>query len=319
MSPSAARLQSGCRMTSGSGTTRPPTTHMSPHALNHHADALEPHVPHGTSRSPRRARMGSARATVPDHLPRRAAGLETGFVAHSRPRNCSRKRHAPIPGWGPAHLVGQAPSLASKQEGTPQPTRNTRLFPPSLKVDDWHERERSWSSRHAARGSRGRRERRPGGVLAPTSGGCTHRDTCDSTRTVRAPRDRGTPGHSSMVPCRTAAMCGTSAMAARGQTVSSAGTLPRAERAFSVSVPSNGTACAVNVAFSNTSGTGPWFVPQQLGTGANFVIHSGNGGAIGLVETPPSPWFRLQVSAAPSATIHSVAPRPEARTSQGTA
>ena len=90
---------------------------------------------------------------------------------------------------------------------------------------------------------------------------------------------------------------------ASGQVVSSAGTLPRGDRAFCVAVSSNGTAAAVNVAFSNTSGTGPWFVLQQLGTGANFLIHSGNGGAIGLVETPPSPWFRLQLSAAPSATM----------------
>src|SRR5207245_1680485 len=90
---------------------------------------------------------------------------------------------------------------------------------------------------------------------------------------------------------------------ASGQTVSSATALPRGERAFAVACPSNGTPCGVNVAFSATSGSGPWFTLQQLGTGANFVVHSGGGGAVGLVLTPPSPWVRISLSAAPSAPM----------------
>src|SRR5436189_413615 len=91
---------------------------------------------------------------------------------------------------------------------------------------------------------------------------------------------------------------------ASGTTASPAITLPRGERAFSITCPSNGVACGVTIGFAVSSGTGPWAsLAQWNSTGGAVVIHSGNGDAVGVVLTPPSPWCRVQLSNAPSATM----------------
>jgi hypothetical protein len=88
-----------------------------------------------------------------------------------------------------------------------------------------------------------------------------------------------------------------------GQTVSSAFTLPRGERAFAIECPSNGTACGVQVAFSSTSGTPPFNVLQRDDGSGALAVHSGGGNAVGIVFTPPFPWGRIVLSAAPSAVM----------------
>ena len=90
------------------------------------------------------------------------------------------------------------------------------------------------------------------------------------------------------------------AIVASGTTTSAGVTLPRAERAFSVTCPSNGVACGVNVAFATVSGGAPWSVLQQRDVGGNVVVHSGGGNAVAVVLTPASPWVRVQLSTAPS-------------------
>src|SRR6266849_5832416 len=89
-----------------------------------------------------------------------------------------------------------------------------------------------------------------------------------------------------------------------GQTVSSAFTLPRGERAFAIECPSNGVACSVQVAFTSTSGTAPFNVLQRDdSSGVALSVHSGGGNAVGVVRTPVSPWGRIVLSAAPSAVM----------------
>ena len=86
-----------------------------------------------------------------------------------------------------------------------------------------------------------------------------------------------------------------------GQLTSPSFTLPRGDRPFSLECPSNGVACGVNIAFSSTSGGPSFFTLQRLdGSGLAHAVHSGGGGAVGIVLTPPSCWGRIVLTAPPS-------------------
>lgn len=88
-----------------------------------------------------------------------------------------------------------------------------------------------------------------------------------------------------------------------GQSVSSAFVMDTAGRTFAVEVPSNGVAASVAIQFTATSG-GTFSTLQRMdGSGVAFSIHSGNGPALGIIPTCPTPWGRLVLSAAPSAVM----------------
>jgi hypothetical protein len=80
--------------------------------------------------------------------------------------------------------------------------------------------------------------------------------------------------------------------------------LTRADHAFAVECPSNGVAASVGVAFAMTSGTPPFQALQRSdGSGLAWTVHSGGGGAVGIVPQAPSPWLRIVLGAAPSAAM----------------
>ncbi len=74
-------------------------------------------------------------------------------------------------------------------------------------------------------------------------------------------------------------------------------TLDRAMRPFAVLIGSFTTAAGVSVAFSTTSGTGPYLTLQRPdGSGAALTIHSGTGNAAAVIEWPATPWGVLQLT-----------------------
>lgn len=83
---------------------------------------------------------------------------------------------------------------------------------------------------------------------------------------------------------------------AQSATTSDAFTLPRADRAFAVYVPSLNPPAALRMQFSAASG-GPVFVDlgRSDGSGLVHVVTSGNGPAVGIVWSIPSPWARLSM------------------------
>jgi len=89
-----------------------------------------------------------------------------------------------------------------------------------------------------------------------------------------------------------------------GALTSSAFTLARADRAFTIACASQGTASAVFVEYATSSGQPPWFRLQQAnGSGAAFCAHSGTGNAAAIVPSVASPWLRLAVTSGPSSPM----------------
>lgn len=96
-----------------------------------------------------------------------------------------------------------------------------------------------------------------------------------------------------------------SAIVLSGNTVSSNYTLENAAYGFTCVVPSGSP--GVLLAFAPTeptaaaSGQGVFFpYVREDGSGTRWVVASGL--SCGVVARPPTPWFRLETSAAPSAT-----------------
>lgn len=81
-----------------------------------------------------------------------------------------------------------------------------------------------------------------------------------------------------------------------GQTASSAFALDQPHLALVVAVPSV-AAVSIAIAFSQTSGSGPYGTLQrQDGSGGNFIVYSGAGPGFGIVPYPATPYGRLIVS-----------------------
>ena len=88
-----------------------------------------------------------------------------------------------------------------------------------------------------------------------------------------------------------------------GKFVSSAFVV-RGDRPFVVECPSQSTGSAVFVEFAQTSGTAPWSRLQRAdATGAGYTVHSGTGGAWGIVDFVPTPFGRIAVSSGPTAPM----------------
>ena len=72
---------------------------------------------------------------------------------------------------------------------------------------------------------------------------------------------------------------------------------------FSVEVASLGTASSVLVAFASTVDSGAWAPYMRSdGSALRFAVFSGTGRAVGVVRHPPSPFGRIELGAAQSAT-----------------
>ena len=91
---------------------------------------------------------------------------------------------------------------------------------------------------------------------------------------------------------------------AAAATVSSAFTLPRADRPVVVFCASNGTAASVQVQFALASGTPPFVTPARVdGSGLPYAVFSGTGDGLGILPAPPTPWGRISLGAAPSSVV----------------
>ena len=87
---------------------------------------------------------------------------------------------------------------------------------------------------------------------------------------------------------------------ASGLTVSGAFALERPDLSHFILVPSLVNGCEVRPQFSATSG-GPFYnVTRPDVAGAPiWVISSGTGPALGLIDRPPTPWGRISVVGSP--------------------
>ena len=88
-----------------------------------------------------------------------------------------------------------------------------------------------------------------------------------------------------------------------GKLVSSAFVI-RGDRPFVVHVPSMATGHALGCDFSQTSGGPQWDrLTKTDGSGGSYVVASGNGNAVGVVQFPPTCFARLVVTSGPSSPM----------------
>src|SRR5438046_4137362 len=90
---------------------------------------------------------------------------------------------------------------------------------------------------------------------------------------------------------------------ASGFSVSSAFTLDRLDRSFTVQVPSM-AAVSVQAQFTTVSGTTPWGTLFRYdGSGLPFTVYSATGPGFGYVRYAPTAWARLNLAANVTDTV----------------